>query len=239
MVGANPIELGMRADAGVREAVVGRIDVKLRDQFVELVEERAVADLDVVQDRRVCRIDAAFERLQEIAVFERLRDVAVFGRRAHEFVIGRRRLQFARPQVRPDHPAAFPGRVGVDRDLRLEERVRRLRRHVDAGAVAIELPAVIDAAQSAFFVAAEEHRRAPVRAEGIDQADLALRVAKRDQVLAEQLDAHGRAVGLRHFLDQQRRDPVAPEQVAHRRAGPDAGQAFVILRTQHIDLTFR
>ena len=104
----------------------------------------------------------------------------------------------------------------------------RFGRHVDAGAVAVELPAVIDAAQPALFVAAEEHRRAAMRTVRGDEADDAVRIAKRDQVFAEQAHARGRTVAFGHFFREQRREPVAAEQVAHRRAGSDSGEAFVI-----------
>ena len=61
--------------------------------------------------------------------------------------------------------------------------------------VAVELPAVIDAAQTALFVAAEEHRRAAVRAERARPGRrLPLAVAERDEVFAEQADANRRAV---------------------------------------------
>ena len=60
--------------------------------------------------------------------------------------------------------------------------------------LAIEFPAVIDAAQAAFLVAAEEQRRAAMRTIGIDQTNLALAVAEGDQVFAEQPHAQRRAI---------------------------------------------
>ena len=47
-----------------------------------------------------------------------------------------------------------------------------------------------------------------MRAELLDQADAALGVAERHQVLAEQADAHRRAVRFGDLARQQRRDPV-------------------------------
>ena len=82
--------------------------------------------------------------------------------------------------------------------------VGRLARQVDAVAVGVEFPAVIDAAQAAFLVAAEEQRRAAMRAIRVDQADTPLRVAEGDQVLAEQAHAHRRAVALRQLRGQRR-----------------------------------
>ncbi len=98
----------------------------------------------------------------------------------------------------------------------------RLRRHVDALAGHVVFPAVIGAAQAVVLVAAEPQRHAAVGAELVHQADAALRIAERDQPLRQELHAHRRAIRLRQLGRHQRRDPVAAEQRAHRRAG--AGQ---------------
>ena len=66
---------------------------------------------------------------------------------------------------------------------------------------------------------------AAVRAELVDQADLALGVAERQQLLAENLHAHLRAVRLGDLPRQQDRHPVAAS-VAHRGAGSCAHQRF-------------
>ena len=76
------------------------------------------------------------------------------------------------------------------RILSLKLRALRLVHHVHAAAVDVELPAVVDAAQPALLVAAEEERGAAVRAELVEQPDPALRVAEGHQVLAQQLHAH-------------------------------------------------
>ena len=118
--------------------------------------------------------------------------------------------------------------------LGLEVRLGRLGRHVDAVAGDVELPAVVDAAQALFFVAAEEHRGAAVRAGVLHQADRAGRRAEGDQVLAQQLDAQRRAVGRRQLVRADRRHPVLAHQVAHGRAGADATEGFVVLFTEHV-----
>src|ERR1700722_11157707 len=99
--------------------------------------------------------------------------MAVGRRGAQQLAMGGPRLPVGRTQIGPNDAPSLMGGVRADLHLRLEERVRRLRRHVDAGAVAIELPAVVNAPQAALFVAAEEHRRAAMRAKCIEQADLA------------------------------------------------------------------
>jgi hypothetical protein len=109
----------------------------------------------------------------------------------------RRQLrQLTRAHVDPDHAALLDRRVGLGLHLLLEVPDRRHARHVDAVAGHVELPAVIDAAYPALLVAAEEQRRAAMRAAMVHHAHLAGAVAERDQLLAEQLEAQRRPVAL-------------------------------------------
>jgi hypothetical protein len=69
--------------------------------------------------------------------------------------------------------------------------VARARRHVgqvDRVARHVELPAVVDAAQPAFLVAAVIQVRAAMRAAPVEQPDPAVRVAEGDQFLAHDRD---------------------------------------------------
>src|SRR5712671_4867029 len=75
----------------------------------------------------------------------------------------------------------------------LHRRIGGLIGHVHAVAVDVEFPTMVDAAQPALLVAAEEHRRPPVRAIGIDQANAVVAVAEGDQILAEESHPRGRA----------------------------------------------
>ena len=95
--------------------------------------------------------------------------------------------------------------------------------------VDVELPAVVDAAQAALLVPPEAQRDAAVRAELIQQADAALRVAEGHQVLAEQADAHRRGIGFGDLARKQRRYPVHAHRGAHRGALPGTRQQFVLL----------
>ena len=147
----------------------------------------------------------------------------------------RRRHLVGRAEIGPDQPAQLDGRIGGEVDVLLELVLRRLVELIDAIAFDVEFPAVIDAAQPAFLVAPEEQRDAAMRAEFVDQTDAALAVAERDEVLAEQPDAHRRAVGLGDLRRQAGGDPIPPHRIAHRRPGPDAGDQFVFLRWQHRD----
>jgi 2-oxo-4-hydroxy-4-carboxy--5-ureidoimidazoline (OHCU) decarboxylase len=78
--------------------------------------------------------------------------------------------------------------------------VRGFSRRLEHIAIDVVLPTVIDTAQAALFVAAEEERRAAVSAVLAEQPDLAVRIAKGDQVFAEKSDTNRGTVGLRDFL---------------------------------------
>ena len=68
--------------------------------------------------------------------------------------------------------------------------------HVQAIAVHVVFPAVIDTTNSALFIAAKEERGAAVRAAVIHDADAARGVAKRDQLFAKRQQPQRIAVGL-------------------------------------------
>src|SRR6185312_2039231 len=99
--------------------------------------------------------------------------------------IGEFGLQLRRAHIGPDEAAALDAWIGGDLDLALEVLVPGLARQIDAIAFDVEFPAVIDPAQAAFLVAAEEQRRGAMRAALIDEADAALRIAESDELLAE------------------------------------------------------
>ena len=99
---------------------------------------------------------------------------------------------------------------------------------VDAGAGDVELPAVIDAAQPVLLVAPQPERDAAMGAELLKQANAAEAVTKRDEVLAQQPHAHRSAVRSRQLTRQQRRQPVAPQQLPSGRPRPDLRNERVV-----------
>jgi hypothetical protein len=99
--------------------------------------------------------------------------------------------------------------------------------------VHVELPAVIDTAQAALLVAAEEQPRPAVRAAGVNDADLAIRVAEGHEVFTEHAQAHWRAIRLRQFLGQQHWVPEAADQLAHGRTRAGSRQEFVVAKIEH------
>jgi hypothetical protein len=88
-------------------------------------------------------------------------------------------------------------RIGLDADQVLGIEIGVGGRHVDAGALGVELPAVIDAADAAFLVAAEPEIGAAMRAILVDDPDHAARIAEREQFLAHHHDLLRRTVGVR------------------------------------------
>ena len=145
-------------------------------------------------------------------------------RRLRPGELGQRRLELRRSHVGPDEAAQLDRGVGLLADLVLEGELFRLVHHVHTATADVELPAVVDAPQPALLVAAEEQRGAAVGTELVEQADAAAGVAERDEVLAEQAHAHGRAIGLRQLPAEQRRQPVAAHRGAHGGGVADAGQ---------------
>ena len=145
---------------------------------------------------------------------------------------GQRRRLGALAHVDPDEAGALDGAVGLGLHLVLEVLVLGHVRHVQAVARNVELPAVIDAAQPALLVAAEEQRGAAVRAAVVDHADPAGAVAEGHELLAQQHQARRRAVAL-ELRRLQRRQPVVPHQLAHRRAGADLREFRAFDRRGH------
>ena len=141
-------------------------------------------------------VDVAFEALQPVAVAHVAHDDALVVGDAQHLERRQRRRHLALAHVDPDDAALLGDLVGLGLDAVGEALVLGQVRLVEAVAFDVELPAVIDAAQAAFLVAAEEHRGAAVRAAVIEDADAALGVAEGDQLLAQELDAHRRGVGL-------------------------------------------
>jgi hypothetical protein len=88
-------------------------------------------------------------------------------------------------------------RIGFDADQVLGVEIGIGGRHVDAAAVGVEFPAVVNAADAAFLVAAEPEIGAAVRTMLIDDPDHAARVAEGEQFLAHHHDLLGRPVGFR------------------------------------------
>jgi hypothetical protein len=87
---------------------------------------------------------------------------------------------------------------------------------------------VINAANTALLVTPEVEGGAAVRAVSLDDPDFVIRVAKGDQILTEQAQAHGWAIRLGQLAGQHRGQPESPKQLAHGCSRPDTTREFVI-----------
>lgn len=124
-------------------------------------------------------------------------------------------------------------------DLLGKAALGRLGDHLQDVAVHVEFPAMIEAAQPAFLVAAEEQRGLAVRAELAEHADPPVRVAIGDQILAEKPDPDRRAITLDELLGEQGGRPVPPHQLPHRGIALDPREDLVLLLRQHDGLPSR
>ncbi len=173
-------------------------------------------------------VDAALEGLQPVALLPDLGHRALLGCNLRPLEERRVGLLVGRAHVGEHQARDLVGRVGLNAHLVSEIRLGWLGRHVNALPVDVELPAVIDAAEAALFVAAEPEVGAAVRATRVDDADPAIRVAEREQVLAEQPEIDRRAVGLSDLPGEEGGHPVATHHLAERRARPDACQQLIL-----------
>jgi hypothetical protein len=91
---------------------------------------------------------------------------------------------------------------------------------------------VIDAAETIFLVAAEEEGGAAMGADVAEEADFAGGGAEADEVLAEQADAEGWAVG-NDLIGGVGGQPVLPHEVAHGSARSDVTDQLIVRSGQH------
>ena len=213
------IELG---DVEDRHAVALIIFIALA-----ALEQRIGLQGALVQKRDMARIDAALDRLEEVALLQALRDIALLGRHQRPFEARRGGLQFRRPHIGPDDAATLEAGIGFELDPAAHPGFFGLGGQVGALAVHVVFPTVIGAAQPALLVPPEPERDAAMGAELVDQPDPVLAVAEGNEPLAQELDAHRRTIRRRKLVRAQGREPIAPHQISHRGARGDFGQLFV------------
>src|SRR5687768_5022173 len=96
-------------------------------------------------------IDTAFERLKPVAFLPDLGHRPLVGFSLRPGEERRRWLLLRRSHVAEDHSAHLVSRVSWNADLVLEIGFGRLGRHVDATPFAVELPAMVDAANTVLL----------------------------------------------------------------------------------------
>ena len=185
-----------------------------------------------MQEAEVRGVDLALERLQPVAVALDQADADLSRRHVEDLEARQRRRLRVLAHMDPDEAGALDRAIGLGLHLVLEVLAGGRARHVDAVAGDVVLPAVIDAAQPALLVAAEEQRGAAMRAAMIHHADATLAVAEGDQLLAEQHQAGGRAVAF-EFGREQCWQPIVPHQPAHGGARADLREFRAFGRCRH------
>src|SRR6185437_9520754 len=140
-------------------AVIGALDLHARRAETEEFVSRAGIALAHILARarqremeiaQVIRIDIAFEPLQPIAALTRAHDEAVIVGDVEAFPFREGRW-LALAEISEDHAAAHRDRIGFVLDRTAEILARRLGRLLQALAVHVVEPAVIDAAQPAIL----------------------------------------------------------------------------------------
>jgi hypothetical protein len=111
-----------------------------------------------VQERNVTGVDASLQALNPVVLLDIATHDALLWWDQHPLWPRQRRAFFIRPHIDPDNATGFLGGIRRRWNFMLEVRLGGLVWHVDAGAVDVELPAVIDAEQSCFLVPSEEQR---------------------------------------------------------------------------------
>jgi hypothetical protein len=160
-------------------------------------------------------------------------EIGLFGRAEHRLERRQRWCYIAGTHIDVDQAAALGHLVRLSLDLLPEILVCRQIGHIEAVARDVVFPAVIDAAQAAFFIAAEEQRGAAVRAAVVEHADPPCAVAEGDQSLAQQHQGKRVAVGSQ-LRRQAGRHPVLSHQRAHRGTGANTRQQFVFRLSGHL-----
>ena len=198
---------------------IGLDVVERLDALVHRVRVHFIA----VHIRHVRGVNAPLHGLQVTGILKALGDEHMAVWQGAPLQFGRLGHFVGRPHVGPDDAAALHAGVAFDVHVRTGFGVGG---DVHTLAIAVELDAVVGAADAVFFVAAKVKRHTSVRTKLADHAGLAVGVAKRQQLFAQQLDAHLRTVGQLNFAAAQSGHPIAPHQVAHARAGTHTDQGF-------------
>ena len=225
-----PVGTVARAKLRVHDGVARRPVFELVVEEVTLVR---VLRLQVahVQEGEVDCVDVALERLHPVAVAHH-RPYLRLGIHVR-LEVGQWWWRLAPAHIGPDHAAALDAGVGNRVHLVLKIALLWLAWHVDAGAGAVELPAVVDTAQAVCLVAAVKERGAAVRAGVLEQSHLAGGDAEADEILAQQADAQRRAARRWQLVRAHGRYPVLAHEFAHGSPRAYPTEDIVVFLAQH------
>ena len=191
---------------------------------------RAVPKVSV-QERQVHRVDVAFVALEVVALVVDLADEDVVRGGVEELEIAQQ-WRLAAAEVGEDHARPFLAGIGGLAQGRPVPSAFGLAGLLQAVAVHVVEPAVVDAPQPAVLHPPVAQVGAPVAAMDAQEAGPAPVVAEQHQVLAQDAHRQGRA-SRRQLFGQRHGLPVTPQQRAAGRARLRGGQQPVLFGGHH------
>ena len=161
-------------------------DAAIGDRVAEQAVLRHVGGIDRagMQEAEMRGVDFAFQTLQPIALALREDDVDFALRQQGRFDLRQRRCFLALAHIDIDQAVALSDPVRLCLDVALEIRIVGDVWRIDAIALRVELPAVIEAAKAVLLVAPQKQGGAAVRTFVVHDPDPARTVAEPDQPLA-------------------------------------------------------
>ena len=147
----------------------------------------------------------------------------------------RKRRRLTRTHIGEQDPAFLHYRIGLLADIGAHSAAFWLGRGLQAPALDVEQPAVERAAQSTLLQPAKGEIGPAVRTCALEQAVAALVVSEQHEVFAEKANGFDRPL-VRQLVEERRRLPIAPHQLACGRAGAGAGDEIILLGAQHVRL---
>src|SRR5581483_8417206 len=232
-----------RFDAGESEAVWSVLVLikpgRWAKSVVALVEARYLCLIPAhqlvtrVEHVAVDVLDGALDGLDVVAGVVDLANAALIRGYRGPPEVRERRLLLLRAHVDPDHVALLHDREGSVLDVEAHPALGRLAGSLQDVPVHVDLPAVVEAADPALLVSAEEEGGLTVGTTLFHDADMTVAVAKCNEVLAEEPDADWVTVRLRQLLRETTRHPCPADELAHWGPGPGSHDQFCIFHRQH------
>src|ERR1043165_134275 len=210
------------------------LELELLDLAAVIFAALHAANLELVrvEINGVRRVDGVLHRLEPIALVYRQDDDFLHAVLAHEKIPARQKRRRLRPHVGEKDSRQLFDAVGRVLDLVLEAGLFRLERLLEALAVGVELPAVVGAANAVGLERAVIERSGAVRAVIAEERPTSAAVAEEHQLFIQYFKSLLRLLGgdLGGGTDGV---PVAPQEIARRRAGTDARHHFVVFFGEH------
>ncbi len=229
-----PVVVLLRAalqDAALDDAVAEEVEADLH-LVPRVPGRRAGAPLRAhrrqvvaVQPLDVRGVDAVLHDLQPVAGYQRAPDVPQHAVPHEQVVAGQQRRGLG-TEVGEDQPAELLHAKGPrPRLLQLLRARSGLRGHAQAASRGVVLPAVVRARDPLAVDLAAAQGRAAVGARLVEQPQPPVEGAEDHEVLAQQTDCARCARD--DLVADGNRVPIAPQQLAHRRAAADPRQPLL------------